>query len=657
MSLLHPALLWAAPAAGLPILAHLLSPKSLRVVPFAPIALLSPTLVRHRGRHRLHGLVLLALRIALFAALVLLCAHPVAPEPITIGANLPAALPGHGVLVVDASASMNFRVGQGTLLAAAKDMATRYVSEAPAGDAWALVVLAGGEARQQPLMTDAQTVRQAIARSIPAHGDGTADLARGIEQASKLLDDAHVQGSIVVISDLSRTSLPGGLPAAKASHPEGLPPIVWLDAAARAPGALTPLNNLAITDLEVRPGVGIEVVLHNFGASAVEGRGLTVRLEGGDSLRGLASVPAGATVHKLFALGAQHSGAAVVQAHLDPVGHEADGYAADDQLSQTLTFAPPIHVLAVDGAPHSRARASELFYAERALALAPRTLGAITTTVVPRAELLQTLMAKDGMRTWDVVVLANVGRLTAPEGQALLQARRRGVGLILGLGDSLVLESDQDAQAYRAFLPLELRDVAHHPLRAAAFSTLALNHPVLAHLGEAAVASLRRVRTSQYLFVAPEAGQDNSVVIAYDDGAPALIEVPSKGDLGAVLLWTSTLDADWTTLPLTGVYVPLLQRMVVHAAQRAPQASQDSAEAQARRGLLLESDFTPLAPAVLAQGRGALKHPQGGVLDKSVGRSTEWVMPLASLIWLLVLAEAVGVASKLPQRRRQRSTP
>src|SRR5690554_3544259 len=62
-------------------------------------------------------------------------------------------------------------------------------------------------------------------------------------------------------------------------------------------------------------------------------------------------------------------------------------------------------------------------------------------------------------------------------------------------------------------------------------------------------------------------------ILAYKDSAPALVE-RKVGD-GRVLLLTTTIDRDWSDLPVRTAYLPLTRRIVQYLARRATSARQD----------------------------------------------------------------------------------
>jgi hypothetical protein len=84
---------------------------------------------------------------------------------------------------------------------------------------------------------------------------------------------------------------------------------------------------------------------------------------------------------------------------------------------------------------------------------------------------------------------------------------------------------------------------------------------------------LRSARFRRVYRLRPSPRADRRVILWYEDGAPALVE--GRHGEGRVLLFTSTLDRDWTDLPIRPGYLPLIQQMVhylsrvaVHAPRR-----------------------------------------------------------------------------------------
>ena len=163
---------------------------------------------------------------------------------------------------------------------------------------------------------------------------------------------------------------------------------------------------------------------------------------------------------------------------------------------------------------------------------------------------------------------------------------QHGGGLFVALGDNV------DIDAYNAVLsdllpqPLQaIRSVGatasdrdDGERRAAGdgqrLGRIDRNHPLLMPLGEAQAAeALQSARFSRYALFRPRAEGERQVLLRFADGAPALIE-GKYGD-GRVLTFASTVDRDWTDLPIQPAFLPLIQqatRYLARAPMREPEA-------------------------------------------------------------------------------------
>ena len=71
----------------------------------------------------------------------------------------------------------------------------------------------------------------------------------------------------------------------------------------------------------------------------------------------------------------------------------------------------------------------------------------------------------------------------------------------------------------------------------------------------------QRIRSQRVMTLeAYEDNQDISTLLHYESGVPALVE--RKVGSGRVLVWTSSLDWDWSNFPLQAIFMPYMQRLV-----------------------------------------------------------------------------------------------
>ncbi len=161
----------------------------------------------------------------------------------------------------------------------------------------------------------------------------------------------------------------------------------------------------------------------------------------------------------------------------------------------------------------------------------------------------------------DVVILSNVGRLSAAAVENLVAFRARGGGILIGLGDRV------DPRYYNTdvlprLLSVELLNVSQEEGEGA-FRSLrptVLAHPIFGgfpigpgdDLGSARFRRLVSCRT----------GEDARVLAEFGHGNPAIVE----GD--GVMLFTSSLDGGWNDFVFSASFLPLLHKVVSHLASR-----------------------------------------------------------------------------------------
>jgi hypothetical protein len=163
----------------------------------------------------------------------------------------------------------------------------------------------------------------------------------------------------------------------------------------------------------------------------------------------------------------------------------------------------------------------------------------------------------------DVLVLANV-RAPAEDIAPALRARvAAGMGLWISVGERV------EARAYNDrlgdLLPLLLREplvVGTAPGRTEARSE-GVAPPNLAHpflLGLQGDLGLLGTRARRIFLLEPDAARGAEVALSFTSGAPALISRPYER--GRVALLTTSIDRDWSDLPLRPGFVPLAARVL-----------------------------------------------------------------------------------------------
>ncbi|MBD3236473.1 MAG: hypothetical protein GF330_07205 [Candidatus Eisenbacteria bacterium] len=164
----------------------------------------------------------------------------------------------------------------------------------------------------------------------------------------------------------------------------------------------------------------------------------------------------------------------------------------------------------------------------------------------------------------DVVLLLNVGRISAAAAELLEHFHAEGGGVLIAVGDRV------DARTYNTQILARLGGMrltnligadpaaeaetsasAHFSLRPAV-----VGHPIFEGFPLAPGQALSSARFERLLGVRP--GPQARVLAEFSGGHPALVAEPG------LLLFSSALDLSWSDFPSSAAYLPFLHRAVMH---------------------------------------------------------------------------------------------
>ncbi|MDB4986536.1 MAG: hypothetical protein JWN04_1714, partial [Myxococcaceae bacterium] len=222
--------------------------------------------------------------------------------------------------------------------------------------------------------------------------------------------------------------------------------------------------------------------------------------------------------------------------------------ALDDVRELSLDDVAALSVLLVDGDPAPNQLDDELRFIALALNLDD---GAHGTPRVTRID-ADGLAAID-LASFDVVVLANVRAPSEAEAERLTNHVARGGGLLIAAGENL------DAFGYRGRMSKLLPALPRSSAPVEPALGIARFDGAASDLMPSAGAGLDTARTSKRLLLeSPEAG--SRTLLSLSDGTPLL--VAGTHGRGRVALLATSLDDDWSDLPLTPGFLPLIQGLV-----------------------------------------------------------------------------------------------
>ena len=318
MTFLHPLALVGLAAAAIPALLHLLERRVPPEAEFPPLRYLSEAERQNARRLKLRHLLLLFLRTALIALIVLAAARPLFPTQASGGSlHEPTAL----AVILDNSPSSGLVMDGRPVLERLKAMARGSLARATASDRlW--LVLADGVARAG--------TREALLGTLDSVGVSARrlDLTAAVGAATRLVDAEPLPAREVhVVSDLQRTALGSG----RAVVPRGVRVLALAPpnqgAANRGVGTVRVTDGAVAVGIVGTPGAGRE------GGTAP----VTLRIRGREVGRALAT-PGSTVSITLPLLG---PGWWVGEVVLD-----ADELRADDRRLLVWRVAPPARVAA-----------------------------------------------------------------------------------------------------------------------------------------------------------------------------------------------------------------------------------------------------------------------------------------------------------------------
>ncbi len=556
----NPWMLLGLLAAALPVWLHLFGRRHAPVVQFSALDFILASNPKRARALRVREWLLIALRSAVLALLAVALARPLLP---VFGGDVGPEV-GTGtqavVLVIDDSQSMLARDRGETLLDRSVARAAALLERLPPGCQVGLVAT-GFPAR--PLLRQLTRDRGAaldVLRRLPARPRRD-DAGKALNLAQILLDSSDLPlRRLVVLSDLQATGWSDvSLPTRSI---QGVPIQATIDRLESSSRENTAVVDAVVTGAADRANnqVRLEVAVTHFGEKPFRNY---LNVQSGDrEVKSLLQLQPGETVRRSFSLPA---GAQWAEVSLPP-----DALEADNRRMVRLDASTALRVALVNGAPRPVPRDDEVFFAARALELGQSQTGQWLVDVLPADKLGAASLAET-----DVVVLANVAQPSDEALAALKSAVQSGAGLLVAVGDNL---PDPPQGYLQGLLPATLvgqRHLMSVDGSARQATSLrwesaagALQGPAMQLLGQSAgelSEALSGVAVQHYALVRPDAALAGSVVARYGDGAPALL-LGSLGR-GQVALLTTTLDRDWTNLPVQPAFLPLLHDLVLTLAR------------------------------------------------------------------------------------------
>lgn len=536
-------------AIAAPILIHLLLRRKSQRMRFSTVQFFVKKDEQSLRKRKLRNLFLLATRVLLFTLIVLAFARPYLPNR---ASALTAAKRREIVLILDRSASM--QAGDASPWRKARDEAHRLIAGLRPDDRVA-VIASPGQSAGIPEFLPPQVAEKRVADLNATVAAG--QLSDGLKQAVKAISTTRPENerAIYILSDLQRN---GSINTGSVPLPRDVPVHV-VDLGDRY------LPNVSVADLQPEARDGSEAhtrvasyseevstVKVNFSIDGKESSSTSVTVEPGGSTNVPCSIPSLAP--------GWHS----VQARIDT----KDGLAADN-TSYSVVFVPePVQTVIVEPRKAEKPFQEESFFL--AAALAPKAgtpdeaKSVFSLQKIAPDRFVEALKAGPARKSPELVIVPGLKQLPAGLKESLRSYVTNGGGAILFLGPSV------SANVYNTeladLLPARLDRVESTEARESGWRIAEFNRnsPLFAPFKMPNSGNLLLAEFTQRFHLTAPA--DSSIVAAFDDSAPFIVE--RKIGRGRVLLVNTTADTIWTDWQKHKTFVPWLHSAGLYLSSR-----------------------------------------------------------------------------------------
>lgn len=529
MGFLHPTYLFAALAALVPLLIHLLHRQRVIIIEFPSLAFLRALLRKRTRRFQLRQLLALILRMSFVLLLALALSHPTLRRKVTGGGHIPTA----AAIIIDDTSSMMREKDGIDLIEIAKRKAKQILSYFNPSDQVSLFLVSGAGEEISTDYSDLKSLSSAIDGISCKKQYGL--MWQAIEGAFQVLSKSDLPNKeIYLISDMQestwvrrgrlRVDFEADLKDAK---------VIVIDLGENTP-------NTCIGEVVLRIPVSgatlsADVPVQRFGSPDERAQLVEVYVKGGLSDRAVFSASSGIEI--------KHFELPRIEGFLwGEVRTIEDSYRFDDRRYFALSSSP-IKIGVVGDSKYISA------------ALDPKGEGRFSVTTLLSGEI-----GFDRLKEFDGLVLSNVARLSRAQIGAISDFVQANRGLVIFLG------SEVDVGFYNRYLLPQFGSVTIEGLvsaGSAGFFTIdkvLWEHPIFRRFSRQASPFAESVFSR---FFRINAG-NGKVLAWFSDGSAAVVE-PRE----SVIIFSTSADGQWNDLVLTGQFVPVMHETQAYVCSRA----------------------------------------------------------------------------------------
>jgi hypothetical protein len=529
MSFLTPLFLTGLTALAIPVLIHLINREKKVVVQFPSLMFLHKIPYKSVRRQKIRHLLLLILRCLALALFVAAFARPWFDRSNLIGSG--GTIARAVVILIDRSYSM----GYGARWETALDKAREVVRAINPQDRATIVTFANEPAAATEPTADRTRLENAL-KTAKLSSEGTR-YAPAIKMATEIAAGSNLpKKDVVLISDFQK--------AGWAKREElAMPSDVTLRTIDVSTGEASDAGVLAVATERTRDSLRERVTVTARVANlSAKPRTVDATLElGGRTLESkrLTLAPRSAQPVRFASTIVPPSATRGV------VKITADSLAADDGFYFTVAPDEAVSVLIIEPAS---ARPNQSLYLKTALSIGdkPRFVVDVRTPESIRA------MDLEGR---SLIVLNEATPPGGAIGARIREAVTGGAGLFVVPGEQEIMRWPAE---WRAMLPATVGNVVDHSRDAGAtFGAVDYTNRIFDIFSAPRSGDFSSARVFRYR--ALRAPGDSGVLAKFEDGSAAM--VMGRSGAGRVVLWGTSMDANWTDLPLQTVFVPFVHQL------------------------------------------------------------------------------------------------
>lgn len=552
-SFLSAPLLGGLGLASIPIIIHLLFRRRFRQIDWAPMKYLKLSIKRNRRRIRLEQLLLLLLRTALVVLLFLMVARPVMHAQ-GLGGWLGGRSRANQLILIDDSLSMGYQQRGRSALDRGKELAREILKTVGPKDRFTLVAASRPHA---PLLREVELVDRTLVDN--AIGDLTAsDCFVAWETVLPALDEllttsTYPMQEATIITDLRRPGWDEKVREAATAFRAKRVNVRVFDVGTSAS------ENVALVALEPTERVALvgvaqtyEATIRNDSSRQSEGLEATFTVDGKPGVVQLPEIARGQTARVPLTATFQEPGLHQVSFRLP-----ADSLPGDDARYLVTEVHQKLRAVVIDGEPSTDPLAGEADFFSLALALGATDADTWQVDLLTDSEWASTSFTQP-----DLIVLANVARVTPAQVAQLERFVKAGAGLMIFPGEQVDPDNYNSAlyKDGQGLLPLPL--VTMNEDKAEGLLLEETPRSPLAAMAQLTPAVLQRIGVRKFMQVKlPEANDEVAkaagvrVLARWNSAESAPAAVARVFGRGEVLLWTMTADKGWTDWPTDPSYV------------------------------------------------------------------------------------------------------